>query len=158
MRQFRGTASIVVPAPPSSVFNVLVDVDHLPDWNHAIARVVERPAELIEGAEWTVTIKPHGLPRWNSISRVEVLDRDRLTFRHRTRNADGNPSYVIWTWSMVPQAADALVEVTWECRLETLDRRWFGGPVRKHQLVREVPRSLHTLAGFVATGSAGSLP
>ncbi len=35
--------------------------------------------------------------------------------------------------------------MTWDCYLKTFDRRVFGGPLRKHQLAREVPRSLSAI-------------
>jgi hypothetical protein len=39
--------------------------------------------------------------------------------------------------------------VTWHAYLKTADRRYFGGPMRKRQLAREVPNSLTAMAGAV---------
>jgi hypothetical protein len=44
----------------------------------------------------------------------------------------------------------AEVTVTWHVYLKTADRRYFGGPIRKRQLAREVPNSLTAMAGAVA--------
>jgi hypothetical protein len=41
--------------------------------------------------------------------------------------------------------------VTWDVYLKTVDRRFFGGPLRKRQLAREVPDSLTAMAGAVTT-------
>ena len=44
--------------------------------------------------------------------------------------------------------------MTWDCYLKTLDRRVFGGPVRKRQLAREVPASLTALASALSATAA----
>jgi uncharacterized protein YndB with AHSA1/START domain len=149
MRNFSGTASTDVPADPAAVFATITDIDALPQWNAAIERVVERPADLLPGASWTVTMHPPHVPRWNSVSTLEVLDPDALRFRYRTQHASGNPSFVVWSWSVTPHGSGAEVTVTWDCTLSTVDRRWFGGPIRKRQLDREVPHSLAALAALL---------
>jgi uncharacterized protein YndB with AHSA1/START domain len=154
MDEFHGQASVRVGATPQAVFDLITDVDRLPEWNAAIEAVVERPQTLTEGAEWTVKMHPPRLPSWKSISRVEELDRGRYRFAYRTRNADGNPSYVRWAWEVVDDGGGADVTVTWDCCLKTFDRRFLAGPMRKRQLAREVPRSL---AAMVSAVSAASL-
>jgi uncharacterized protein YndB with AHSA1/START domain len=91
MDEFQGRASVRVDATPQAVFDLITDVDRLPDWNTAIERVLERPPELTTGAEWTIKMHPPRLPSWTSISRVEELDRRHLRFAYETRNGDGNP-------------------------------------------------------------------
>src|SRR5512140_1077887 len=101
MDEIHGCASLQVDATPQAVFDLITDVDRLPEWNAAIEKVVTRPPVLIEGAEWTIKMHPPRLPSWKSISRVEKLDPRRFHFAYKTRNADGNPSYVIWAWEVV---------------------------------------------------------
>jgi Polyketide cyclase / dehydrase and lipid transport len=156
MHEFHGRASTHVDAPPAAVFDLITDVGRLPEWNAAIEALVAKPPALVPGAEWTVTVNPPGIPPWNSISRVEEIDPQNGRFAYETRNADGNPSYVKWVWQIAGASTGAEVKVTWDCYLKTLDRRILAGPVRKHQLAREVPRSLAALASAVRvrTGSA----
>jgi hypothetical protein len=40
--------------------------------------------------------------------------------------------------------------VTWHAYLKTADRKYFGGPMRRRMLAREVPNSLTAMAGAVA--------
>jgi uncharacterized protein YndB with AHSA1/START domain len=149
MDEFHGRASVRIDARPQAVFDVITDVGRLPEWNGAIEAVVERPPALAEGAEWTIKMHPPRLPSWQSISRVEELDRRRCRFAYQTRNADGNPSYVKWAWEVVGVGNGAEVTVTWDCYLKTFDRRVLGGPLRKRQLAREVPKSLTAMASAV---------
>jgi uncharacterized protein YndB with AHSA1/START domain len=138
-----------VDAAPQAVFDLITDVGRLPEWNAAIEAVVERPAALAEGAEWTIKMHPPRVPSWKSISRVEELDRHRFRFAYKTRNADGNPSYVKWAWEVAAAGNGAEVTVTWDCYLKTFDRRVLGGPMRKRMLAREVPNSLTAMASAV---------
>jgi uncharacterized protein YndB with AHSA1/START domain len=70
MDEFQGRASVRVDATPQAVFDLITDVDRLPEWNTAIERVLERPPALAEGVEWTIKMHPPRLPSWTSISRV----------------------------------------------------------------------------------------
>ena len=150
MDEFHGQASVRVDATPRAVFDFITDVGRLPEWNNAIEAVLAQPAALAEGAEWTVRMHPPGTPRWGSISRVVELSRDRCRFAYQTRNADGNPSYSEWAWAIARSGAGAGVTVTWRVHLKTFDRRFLGGPIRKRQLAREVPRSLAELASAIS--------
>jgi uncharacterized protein YndB with AHSA1/START domain len=149
MDEIHGGASLQVDATPQAVFDLITDVDRLPEWNIAIERVLERPPELAEGVEWTIKMHPPRTPSWTSISRVEELDRHRRRFAYETRNGDGNPSYTKWAWEVTGAGGGAEVTVTWDVYLKTADRRYFGGPMRKRQLAREVPNSLAAMAGAV---------
>ena len=135
-------------ATPQKVFDLVTDLDRLPEWNAAIEAVLDRPPELTEGVEWTVKMHPPRFPSWKSVSRVEALDRDNRRFVYE-RNADGNPSYATWAWEVVGASDGADVTVTWDCYLETLDRRLLAGPLRKRQLAREVVKSLVAMANAV---------
>ncbi len=153
MRQFRGEASTIIDADPDAVFAMITDIDRLPTWNAAIEAVTDRPDALAVGIEWTVKMHPPRMPSWGSISRVVEMDRAERRFDYETRNADGNPSSVTWTWQVRPSGSGATeVTVTWVCELRTIDRRLLAGPLRRRHLAREVPRSLDALAGvFAAT-------
>jgi uncharacterized protein YndB with AHSA1/START domain len=35
VKEFHGTATAVVDAPPQAVFSLIIDVDRLPEWNGA---------------------------------------------------------------------------------------------------------------------------
>jgi uncharacterized protein YndB with AHSA1/START domain len=155
MDELHGRASLRVDATPQAVFGLITDVDRLPEWNTAIETVLERPAELAEGVEWTVKMHPPRTPSWTSISRVEELDRRRHRFTYETRNGDGNPSYTKWAWQVTGAGGGAEVTVTWDTYLKTADRRYFGGPIRKRQLAREVPNSLAAMASAVVAAAPG---
>ena len=149
MDEFQGHASVRVDATPEAVFELITDVDRLPEWNIAIERVLKRPPELTEGAEWTIKMHPPRLPSWTSISRVEELDRHRLRFAYETRNGDGNPSYLKWAWEVISVGDGAEVTVTWHAYLKTADRKYLAGPMRRRMLAREVPNSLNAMASAV---------
>jgi hypothetical protein len=151
MREFHGRASARIDAAPTAVFDLITDIDRLPEWNAAIEAVVDKPPALSPGAEWTVTVNPRGIPPWNSISRVVEIDRQGGRFTHETRNADGNPSYVKWAWEVAGADTGSELTVTWDCYLKTPDRRFLGGPVRKRQLNHEVPLSLAAIDQAVRT-------
>jgi len=146
MKEFHGAATARFDISAETVFDAITDVDRLPSWNAAIEAVAERPDSLANGAEWLVVMHPPHLPRWRSRSRVEEIDRDHLRFAYETRNADGNPSYVKWTWDVVPDDGGADVSVRWDAYLKTMDRKLMAGPIRRRQLAREVSHSLEALA------------
>ena len=153
MDEFHGRASVRIDAAPQAVFDVITDVGRLPEWNGAIEAVVERPPALAEGVEWTIKMHPPRLPSWQSISRVEELDRRRCRFAYETRNADGNPSYTKWAWTVVGAGDGTEITVSWHVYLKTLDRRVLAGPLRKGQLRREVQNSLAAIANSVRSTS-----
>jgi uncharacterized protein YndB with AHSA1/START domain len=155
MDEIHGRASLQVDATAQAVFDLITDVDRLPEWNVAIERVLGRPPELAEGVEWTIKMHPPRMPPWTSISRVEELDRHRLRFAYETRNGDGNPSYAKWAWEITGAGGGAEVTVTWGVYLKTADRRFFGGPIRKRQLAREVPNSLAAIARVITAAAPG---
>jgi uncharacterized protein YndB with AHSA1/START domain len=45
MREFHGEATTVIDASPQAIFDLVVDIDRLPEWNRSIEAVVERPRE-----------------------------------------------------------------------------------------------------------------
>ena len=66
--------------------------------------------------------------RWKSVSTLQELDAAGLRFSYRTVNADGNPSYTLWSWKLTPTPLGVQVSVHWDVYLESLDRRLFAGP------------------------------
>jgi uncharacterized protein YndB with AHSA1/START domain len=142
MQEIHGTATARVEATSEAVFGLITDIDRLPEWNDAIENVVERPADLTTGAEWVVKMHPSRMMSWKSRSCVEELDRDALRFAYRTVNEDGNPSYAVWRWEVVPLDSAAKVTVSWDVYLKTLDRKLLAGPIRRRQLRKEVAASL----------------
>ena len=98
MKEFHGHASARFDVAPRQVFDLIIDVDRLPEWNGAIEAVLERPPVLEESAQGTVKMHPRHMPSWGSVSRAQELDRHNWRFAYETRNANGNPSYTKWTW------------------------------------------------------------
>jgi uncharacterized protein YndB with AHSA1/START domain len=154
MREFHGTATTFVDATPESVFDFITDVNHLPDWNAAIERVVEGPGSLTYGSEWVVVMHPSGLPRWNSRSHLEAINRDALRFAYRSKSDDGIASYVQWTWQIVAADGGAQVTVMWDGHPTTFWRRVLFAPfVRRPQLSKEVPASLDAIHHYISRRS-----
>ena len=63
MPEFHGSATTRVSARPDEVFDLITDLDRLPEWNACIESVVTRPPALEIGAEWVVKIHVPGIPR-----------------------------------------------------------------------------------------------
>jgi uncharacterized protein YndB with AHSA1/START domain len=156
MREFHGRATARTAATPEAIFGLITDLDRLTEWNGAIEALVRRPADLVPGAEWMVTMHPPRLPRWGSISRVGEIDTQKRRFAYETRNADGNPSYTRWAWEVEAAGTGTMITVTWDCYLRTADRRFLAGPLRKRQLAREVPRSLSAIDSAVRRRAASA--
>jgi uncharacterized protein YndB with AHSA1/START domain len=146
MREFHGNATAFIDATPESVFDLITDIRQIPDWNAAIEAVVEVPASLTYGSEWVVVMHPSGLPRWNSRSRLEIMDREALRFAYRSESDDGNASYARWTWHIEAVDAGAQLTVMWDAHPMTFWRRVLFAPlVRRPQLRNEVPASLDAI-------------
>ena len=43
LTEFHGTETVQLTAPATGVFDLLVDVDRLPEWNAHVHHVIERP-------------------------------------------------------------------------------------------------------------------
>ncbi|EGD43238.1 hypothetical protein NBCG_02420 [Nocardioidaceae bacterium Broad-1] len=137
-----------IAADPDEVFWTVTDVSGLPDWNHAITRVLEVPDELAAGSEWVVEVRALG-QRWPSRSRLEELDPQKRRFSYRSGTDDGNPSYATWTWTVTAAPGGCEVAVTWRVNPRTFWRRVLFARVRKAQLRRhEVPASLVALGAL----------
>lgn len=140
-----------VSASPDVVFDLITTPARMSEWNRAIVRTIDAPAQLESGAQWVVEMRALG-QSWPSRSTVKVLDEATREFSYRSQTDDGNPSYADWSW----QVADAPggCEVTVSCALHpaTFWRRVLLAKVRARQLRRqELPASLHALASFATT-------
>lgn len=141
-----GNVTRTVLRSPNDVFAFLSDIDRLPDWNAIITRVVERPERLEPGAEWVVELKAMG-NSWPSRSKLEEFDTDRRVFAYRSATDDGNPSYALWRWTVEPAAEGmSRVTVSWDLHPQTLLRRALLVRIRAHELRREIPASIDSLA------------
>jgi uncharacterized protein YndB with AHSA1/START domain len=150
VHEIHDAAELSVRVDPTKLFAAITDVEHLPDWNAAIERVVEGPGAMVHGARWTVEMHPMRGMRWRSVSTLDVLDVDRRRFAYRTVNADGNPSYTLWEWNVKGCNDGSTVVVHWNVFLKTADRRLLGGPIPRRQLRREVPTSLRRVAEYAS--------
>jgi uncharacterized protein YndB with AHSA1/START domain len=151
VREIHDQADAAIEGDPRVIFETITDIERLPEWNGAIEQVIDRPTGLTPGATWTVEMRPARPVRWKSVSTLQELDADALCFSYRTVNADGNPSYTLWSWGLTPTPPGVQVSVHWDVYLETLDRRLFAGPIRRRQLRKEVADSLATLATLVGS-------
>jgi uncharacterized protein YndB with AHSA1/START domain len=139
-------ATTVVPAEPAEVFDVITDIERLPDWNLEIPKVVTAPAVLDVGSEWVVTI--HAMKtHWNSRSRAVEVDRERGRFTYRSQSDDGNPSHAEWRWQLMPAPSGRGTRVSVEVDVHprTFLRKWVLSPLRKSGLHKAMNQSLLTL-------------
>ncbi len=131
-----------VAAPPDAVFDLITDLDRLPEWNANMTTVVERPPALTPGTEWVVEFRAMG-QTWRSRSRLESFEPKRRVFSYRSGTDDGNPSHAVWEWQVQENGSGAQVTVAWELHPATFWRKVLLGPVRRRQLWRaEVPASI----------------
>ncbi|MGH9083939.1 MAG: SRPBCC family protein [Acidimicrobiales bacterium] len=139
-------ATAVIGASPDDVFAIITDISGLPGWNTVITSVVERPDELVPGAEWVVELRAMG-QRWRSRSTLVDLDPIGRRFAYRSATDDGNPSWADWTWTVAEDPDGSRVTVALELHPVTFWRRVLLAKVRARQLARtELPRSLAALA------------
>lgn len=141
MGELRGSVTEVVKADPKAMFEMITDIDRLPEWNQLIQHVVERPAVLEAGVEWVVEMKAMG-SRWNSRSRVEEHDHGTLRFAYRSRTDDGNPSYALWTWQVAEGPVGTRVTVEWDLHPKTFWRKALLARIRNRQLRKEAQASI----------------
>jgi len=144
MNHFHGLTGVDVNTSTSEVFDLITDVDRLPEWNDAIERVVERPAQLAPGLEWVVVMHPHGLPPWKSRSHLDEIEPGRR-FAYTTRSDDGNPSYALWRWDLTPIESGSHLSVSWDVYPKTIGRKLLAAPLRRRMLARETVASLDNL-------------
>jgi hypothetical protein len=114
-----------------------------------VTRAPDTP--LAEGVEWTVQMSilvPSAT--WPSRSRVLTYDPERMVFEHISQSDDGNPSFVVWRWSVALDPGGARVTVEWTGYPKTFWRRLLLARIRRRQLRSEASASLHALAYHLA--------
>src|SRR5258708_429073 len=127
MRDFSTTRFIA--SDPDSVFRLISTPALLAEWNCAIARVVDAPAQLRPGAEWVVQLSALG-QSWQSRSTVLELDPDTRRFSYRSQTDDGNPSYADWSWQVADAPDGCNVTVSFALHAVTFSRRVLLATVR----------------------------
>jgi hypothetical protein len=143
------SATTRVDAPPAVVFARLTDILRLPDWNHAITEVLEKPTQLVPGAVWKVRLHALG-QSWVSRSTLDELDDAHRRFRHRSQTDDGNSSYADWDWSVEPEGDGAQVTATVVLHPITFWRKYLLVHLRRPVLRKEMHASLAALSATTA--------
>jgi uncharacterized protein YndB with AHSA1/START domain len=141
---FTRTATTVIDAPAAEVFERITDIEHLPDWNLEIPKVIERPAVLGVGAQWVVQIHAMKM-HWDSRSTVTELDPAGGRFAYRSQSDDGNPSFAEWLWELAEVDGGTRVTVSVAAHPKTLFRRLVGSRIRPRGLGQAMQQSLETL-------------
>ena len=140
----RDTLQTRLDDAPPKVFERVVDIRRLPEWNRAITEVVEQPSELAPGSVWKVRLHALG-QSWVSVSTLVKLDEASWRFCYRSQTDDGNPSYAEWEWHVEPDADGSRVTVTVDLYPITFWRKHLLAKVRRPALRREIRGSLQAL-------------
>jgi uncharacterized protein YndB with AHSA1/START domain len=138
------TATTVIDAPPAQVFERITDIEHLPDWNLEIPKVLEQPAVLDVDAQWVVQIHAMKI-HWNSRSTVTELDPSCGRFAYRSQSDDGNPSHADWRWDVTDTGVGTRVTVFVAGHPRTLFRMAIASRLRPRGLQKAMHQSLQTL-------------
>jgi hypothetical protein len=145
----RESLTVRIDAAPALVFARLIDIERLPDWNHAITEVVEQPSELTPGAVWKVRLHALG-QSWVSKSTLIELDESRSRFRYRSQTDDGNRSYADWEWTVRPDGNGSQVAVAVDLQPLSFWRKYLLVHIRRPALRREMQKSLTALSATVS--------
>jgi uncharacterized protein YndB with AHSA1/START domain len=149
--EFHGTETVELSASASDVFDLLVNVDRLPEWNAHVHHVIERPeCPLAAGVEWVVQMRAMG-GRWPSRARALTVDQAALSFEHRSCSDDGNPSYALWSWRVNPSVHGSTLTVTWAVYPRSFWRKLLIARARRPVLAEEVRASLAGMDHYLHT-------
>lgn len=149
--EFGGTETVQLSASAPDVFDLLVDVDRLPEWNAHVHHVIKWPkGPLAEGVEWVIQMRAMG-GRWPSRTRALIVDRAALSFEHRSCSDDGNPSYALWSWRVSPGEHGSTLTVTWAAYPRSFWRKLLFARVRRPLLAAEVRASLAGMDHYLRT-------
>ena len=155
MKPLVGSITERLSVSAGDFFDLISSVARLPEWNEHIHHVVEAPSGPAQvGDEWVVEMRAMA-SRWNSRSRIGVVDRDAGRFALRSQTDDGNPSYAEWEWLMEPAGDETDVTVSWQLYPKTLWRRLLFSKIRHHQLKEEVRGSLRAAERAIAARRDG---
>ena len=151
--EFHGTETIQLSASAPDVFDLLVDVDRLPEWNAHVHHVIERPERpLSPGVEWVIQMRAMG-GRWPSRSHALSVDRTALSFEHRSCSDDGNPSFALWSWRVSPSDHGSRLTVSWSANPRSFWRKLLIARARRPLLADEVRASLAGMDDYLASGN-----
>jgi uncharacterized protein YndB with AHSA1/START domain len=139
-----GDVTLTLDRPPDAVFEAIVDVHSLPQWNQRIVEFDDGPDRLEPGDEWVVVMSVLG-NRFRSRSKVLELDRAQRRFVHRSAREDGNPTFTVWTWEVVPDDGGAAVTLRWELNPRTPTRHVMAF-IRSRMIPDEALASIRQLA------------
>jgi hypothetical protein len=147
---YDGAVTLHVSAAPNVVFDFIIDVDRLPQWNAQIPRVIKSVGKLVEGSEWVIVQRGLGPGvQWSSRAHVIELDRATHRFVYRSRSEGPNPSFAMWTWNVTPAGNGSVVTVSWQLNPKTFWRKALAAGLRHRQLKREVRSSLEDMARLI---------
>jgi uncharacterized protein YndB with AHSA1/START domain len=153
LTEFHGTETVELTASAAKVFDLLVDVDRLPEWNTHVDHVIERSeGPLAAGVEWVIQMRAMGT-RWPSRARALTVDRDAGRFEHRSCSDDGNPTYGMWSWQVVPHAGGSTLTVTWAIYPRSFWRKLLLGRARRPVLAAEVKASLAGMDDYLRSST-----
>jgi hypothetical protein len=152
--EFHHTETIQLDTAATDLFELLIDVDRLPEWNAHVHQVLERPDGPLEnGVEWVIEMHAMGR-KWHSRSRAITVDRVGLRFEHRSFTDDGNPSYAMWSWQVTPVGEGSALTVTFTGNPRTFWRRLLLARIRRTGLAEEVRASLAGLDSYLSSQKA----
>jgi uncharacterized protein YndB with AHSA1/START domain len=154
LTEFHSAETVQLAKPATDVFDVLVDVDRLPEWNAHVHHVIERPDRaLAAGVEWVIQMRAMGT-KWPSRSRALTVDRAALSFEHRSCSDDGNPSYALWSWQLTPTPDGSTLTVTWTVHPRSFWRKLILARARRPVLADEVKASLAGLDNYLLNANS----
>ena len=139
----------VLPGSPVEVFDLITDLERLPDWNVELREVLDVPVRLEVGAEWLIRI--HAMrTHWNSRARIVQFDREGGVFAYRSQSDDGNPTHADWRWELTPgeHGRTTRVDVQVTVRPRTFWRKHLLLPLRRRGLRHAIQQSLGRLRGL----------
>jgi hypothetical protein len=152
---YDGAVTCHVSALPNAVFDLVIDVDRLPQWNAQIPRVIKSVENLVEGSEWVIVQRGLGPGvQWSSRAQVIELNRATRRFVYHSRSEGPNPSFAIWTWNVMPAGNGSVVTVSWQLNPKTFWRKALAAGLRHRQLKREVRASLQNMARLIDASSS----
>jgi hypothetical protein len=147
--EFHGTETVQLDAAAPDVFDLLIDIDRLPEWNAHVHHVIDRPERPLEAAtEWVIQMRAMG-GRWPSRARALTVDRAGLSFEHRSCSDDGNPSYALWSWQVRPSENGSALTVTWAVYPRSFWRKLLIARARRPVLAQEVRASLAGMDNYL---------
>jgi hypothetical protein len=154
LTEFHGIQTVQLAAAAHDVFDLLIDVERLPEWNAHVHHVIQQPDRpLTPGVESVIQMRAMGT-KWPSRSRALTVDPAALSFEHRSCSDDGNPSYALWSWQVTPTAAGSTLTVTWTAHPRSFWRKLLLARARRPFLADEVKASLAGLDTYLRSATS----